>query len=141
MSKVDLVQSSFAKVQPIADTAAELFYQRLFELSPSLRPLFKGSMEDQQRKLMSTLAIAVEGLRQPAAIIKAVQELGKRHAGYGVKAEYYEVVGEALLWTLEQGLGEAFTPQVRRAWEEAYKFLSEIMKDAAAQVEHQNIGV
>ncbi|KYC38377.1 Globin domain protein [Scytonema hofmannii PCC 7110] len=141
MSKVDLVQSTFAKVQPIADTVAELFYQRLFELSPSLRPLFKGSMEDQQRKLMSTLAIAVEGLRQPQAIIKAVQQLGKRHADYGVMAQYYDVVGEALLWTLEQGLGEAFTPQVRRAWEEAYKFLSEIMKDAAAQVEHQNIGV
>ncbi|MBX9257211.1 HAMP domain-containing protein [Desmonostoc muscorum CCALA 125] len=141
MSKVDLVQSSFAKVQPIAATAAELFYQRLFELSPSLRPLFKGSMEDQQRKLMSTLAIAVQGLRQPAAIIKAVQELGKRHIAYGVTVEYYDVVGEALLWALEQGLGEAFTPQVRRAWEEAYKFLSEIMKDAAAQVEHQNIGV
>ncbi|MEH2191085.1 MAG: adenylate/guanylate cyclase domain-containing protein [Nostoc sp.] len=141
MSKVDLVQSSFAKIQPIAATAAELFYQRLFELSPSLRPLFKGSMEDQQRKLMSTLAIAVEGLRQPTGIIKAVQELGKRHVSYGVTAEYYDVVGEALLWTLEQGLGEAFTPQVRRAWEEAYNFLSEIMKDAAAQVEHQNIGV
>ncbi|MEH2423694.1 MAG: adenylate/guanylate cyclase domain-containing protein [Nostoc sp.] len=141
MSKVDLVQSSFAKVQPIADTVAELFYQRLFELSPSLRPLFKGNMADQQRKLMSTLAIAVEGLRKPAAVIKVVQELGKRHADYGVKAEYYDVVGEALLWTLEQGLKEAFTPQVRRAWEEAYNFLSEIMKDAAAQVEHQNIGV
>lgn len=141
LTQVELVQSSFEKVKPIADKAAELFYQRLFELSPSLRPLFKGDMKEQERKLMATLALAVEGLRQPEKIISPVQKLGRNHAGYGVKDEYYDIVGEALLWTLAQGLGEEFTPPVRKAWEEAYKFLSEIMKDAAAELELEKIGV
>jgi class 3 adenylate cyclase/hemoglobin-like flavoprotein len=140
-SQVELVQSSFAKVKPIAGQAAELFYNRLFELEPSFRPLFKGDMKEQERKLMATLAIAVEGLRQPNKIVPVVQKLGRGHAGFGVKAEYYEVVGEALLWTLAQGLGEDFTTPVRKAWEEAYTFLSEIMKEAAAELELEKIGV
>jgi hemoglobin-like flavoprotein len=138
---VDLVQSSFEKVKPISDKAAELFYQRLFELSPSLRSLFKGDMKHQERKLMDTLALAVQGLRQPQQIVPAVQDLGRRHSGYGVKDEYYDTVGEALLWTLAQGLGEDFTTPVRKAWEEAYTFLSEIMKAAAAELELEKIGV
>jgi class 3 adenylate cyclase/hemoglobin-like flavoprotein len=141
LSQVDLVQSSFEKVKPIADKAAELFYNRLFELDPSLRPLFKGDIKEQERKLMATLALAVEGLRQPDKIIGPVQKLGRRHVGYGVKAEYYNIVGEALLWTLAQGLGEEFTTPVRKAWEEAYTFLSEIMKEAAAELELEKIGV
>ncbi|WP_413173027.1 adenylate/guanylate cyclase domain-containing protein [Anabaena azotica] len=140
-TQVELVQSSFAKVKPIADKAAELFYNRLFELEPSFRPLFKGDMKQQERKLMNTLALAVEGLRQPDQIIPAVQNLGRQHAGFGVKAEYYDIVGEALLWTLEQGLGEGFTLPTREAWEEAYTFLSEIMKEAAAELELEKIGV
>ncbi|BAZ27646.1 adenylate/guanylate cyclase with integral membrane sensor [Cylindrospermum sp. NIES-4074] len=140
-SQVDLVQSSFAKVKPIADKAAELFYNRLFELEPSFRPLFKGDMKQQERKLMDTLALAVEGLRQPDKIIPAVQNLGRYHAGFGVKAEYYDIVGEALLWTLAQGLGEGFTMPVQEAWVEAYTFLSEIMKEAAAELELEKIGV
>jgi class 3 adenylate cyclase/hemoglobin-like flavoprotein len=141
LSQVDLVQSSFEKVKPIADKAAELFYNRLFELDPSLRPLFKGDMKEQERKLMATLALAVEGLRQPDKIIGPVQKLGRQHAGFGVKAEYYEIVGEALLWALAQGLGEEFTTPVRKAWGEAYTFLSEIMKEAAAELELEKIGV
>ncbi|MBW4661438.1 MAG: HAMP domain-containing protein [Drouetiella hepatica Uher 2000/2452] len=141
LTQVALVQSSFEKVKPIADKAAELFYQRLFELSPDLRPLFKGDMKQQERKLMATLALAVEGLRQPEQIIATVQDLGRRHAGYGVKDEYYDTVGEALLWTLAQGLDEEFTVLVRKAWEEAYTFLSEIMKVAAAELELEKIGV
>lgn len=140
-SQVELVQSSFAKVKPIADKAAEIFYNRLFELEPSFRPLFKGDIKKQERKLMDTLALAVEGLRQPDKIIPAVQNLGRQHAGFGVKAEYYDIVGEALLWTLAQGLGEGFTMPVREAWEEAYTFLSEIMKEAAAELELEKIGV
>lgn len=140
-SQVDLVQSSFAKVKPISGKAAELFYNRLFELEPSFRPLFKGDMKEQERKLMATLAIAVEGLRHPNKIIGPVQKLGRDHAGFGVKAEYYDVVGEALLWALAQGLGEEFTSPVRKAWEEAYTFLSEIMKEAAAELELEKIGV
>lgn len=141
-TQVELVQSSFEKVKPIADKAAELFYQRLFELQPSFRPLFKqGEMKNQERKLMTTLALAVEGLRQPEKIIPIVQELGRRHAGYGVKAEYYDTVGQALLWALAQILGVEFTAPVREAWEEAYTFLSEIMKEAAAELELEKIGV
>jgi class 3 adenylate cyclase/hemoglobin-like flavoprotein len=121
-NQVDLVQSSFAKVKPISEKASELFYNRLFELEPSFRPLFKGDMKEQERKLMITLALAVEGLRHPDKIIAPVQKLGRQHAGFGVKAEYYDVVGEALLWTLAQGLGEEFTTPVRKAWEEAYTF-------------------
>ena len=136
-----MVQSSFAKVKPISEKAAELFYQRLFELEPSFRRLFKGDMKEQERKLMATLAIAVEGWRHPDQIIGSVQKLGRDHAGYGVKAEYYDIVGEALLWTLAQGLGEEFTTPVRKAWEEAYTFLSEIMKEAAAELELEKIGV
>lgn len=140
-TQVELVQSSFEKVKPIADHAAELFYQRLFELGPSLRHLFKGDMKQQERKLMHTLALAVEGLRQPEEIIPAVQDLGRRHASYEVKDEYYDIVGQALLWTLAQALGVEFTAPVRKAWEEAYTFLSEIMKEAAVELELEKIGV
>ncbi|NJK65223.1 MAG: HAMP domain-containing protein [Oscillatoriales cyanobacterium RU_3_3] len=141
LTQVELVQSSFNKVKPIADRAAELFYQRLFQLEPSFRHLFKGDMKEQERKLMATLALAVEGLRQPEQIIPAVQKLGRSHAGFGVQPEYYDIVGEALLWTLAQGLGVEFTAPVRTAWEEAYSFLSEIMKEAAAEIELEKIGV
>ncbi|GAB1541680.1 adenylate/guanylate cyclase domain-containing protein [Scytonema sp. NUACC21] len=141
LTQVELVQLSFEKVKPIADKAGELFYQRLFQLDPSLRSLFHGEMKQQQRKLMNTLALAVEGLRQPEQIIGAVQQLGRNHATYGVKIEYYDIVGEALLWTLAEGLGAEFTTPVRKAWEEAYVFLSEIMKEAAAELELEKIGV
>ncbi|MCB9497727.1 MAG: Globin domain protein, partial [Fibrobacteria bacterium] len=117
---IALVESSFEKVKPIAAQAAELFYGRLFELDPSLKHLFKGDMTEQGRKLMATLAFAVAGLRQPETILKAVQELGRRHVGYGVQDAHYDTVGQALLWTLEQGLGADFTSEVRSAWAEVY---------------------
>lgn len=141
VSEVDLVQSSFAKVAPISDKAGELFYQRLFELDPSLRPMFKGDIKQQERKLMATLAVVVEGLRHPENIIGAAQKLGRDHAGYGVKDEHYAVVGEALLWTLQQGLGDEFTPEVRSGWVTAFTFVSGIMRDAAAEIKLQSIGV
>lgn len=141
VSEVDLVQSSFAKVAPISDKAGELFYQRLFELDPSLRPMFKGDIKQQERKLMATLGVVVEGLRHPENIIGAAQKLGRDHAGYGVKDEHYAVVGEALLWTLQQGLGDEFTPEVRSGWVTAYTFVSGIMRDAAAEIKLQSIGV
>jgi class 3 adenylate cyclase/hemoglobin-like flavoprotein len=140
-TQVELVQSSFEKVKPISDKTAELFYQRLFELDPSLRPLFKGDLKEQERQLMATLALVVEDLRQPDKIMGPVQNLGRSHAGYGFKAEYYDIVGEALLWTLAQRLGEEFTAPVRKAWEETYTFLSEIMKEAAAELELEKIDV
>ena len=130
--KVDLVQSSFAKVIPIADKVAPLFYQRLFELEPSLQVLFKSDMQKLQQKLMSALAVAVEGLETPEKILPTVQQLGRRHVGYGAKDEHYEVVIKALIWTLEQGLGDEFTLPVRNAWQEALTLVSDLMKDAAA---------
>lgn len=130
--QIMLIQISFEQVLPIADTVAELFYGRLFELDPSLRPLFRGNMAEQGRKLMTTLKLVVNGLPRLEALVPAVQTLGQRHAGYGVKDEHYQTVGAALLWTLEQGLGEAFTPETKEAWVTAYTILAEVMKAAAA---------
>ncbi len=131
--QITLVQSSFESVKPIAQTAAELFYGRLFELNPSLRPLFKTDMSEQQRKLMDTLEILAKGLRVQQVILPALKDLGRRHVGYGVKDEHYEAVGSALLWTLEKGLGEQFTPEVKEAWVAAYGLISGVMKEAAAE--------
>ncbi|HVK40209.1 MAG TPA: globin family protein [Candidatus Kapabacteria bacterium] len=129
----ELVQASWRKVEPIADTAASLFYDRLFTLDPALRPLF-GSADpaEQRRKLMMTLGVAVRGLDAPAELIPVLEALGRRHAGYNVADAHYDTVGEALLWTLEQGLGEDFTPDVREAWTATYELVAGVMKRAAA---------
>ena len=128
-----LVQSTFAHVVPIAETAATLFYNRLFDLDPSLRPLFKGDMQEQGRKLMQTLAVAVAGLDDLEMLVPAVRALGKRHVGYGVRDGHYVTVADALLWTLATDLGDAFTPEVRDAWATVYWILADTMKDGAAQ--------
>ena len=132
--QITLVQSSFKLVEPIAEVAAGLFYDRLFDLDPALRPLFKGDMKEQGRKLMQTLSIVVKGLTRLETILPAVQNLGRRHVHYGVQDTHYDTVGAALLWTLEQGLGEAFTPDVAEAWATAYGLLAGAMKTAAADV-------
>ena len=124
--QVALVQRSFAEVEPIADRAADLFYDRLFERAPAVRPLFPDDMSDQKRKLMQMLETAVKNLHQVEQI------LGRKHVGYGAKPEHYDTVGEALLWTLEQGLGPAFTPPVKAAWASTYQTLAGVMQDAAA---------
>ncbi len=130
--QVQLVQSSFEKVAPIAEKAAELFYARLFETAPQVRPLFRSTdMKTQGKKLMDMIAVVVRGLGRLEKIVPAVQQLGRGHVAYGVKDEHYEVVGAALLWTLEQGLGPAFTPETKEAWATAYGILAETMKDAA----------
>lgn len=133
MTAIDviLVRDSFRKIVPIADQAAALFYARLFELDPSLRPLFRGDMQEQGRKLMTMLATAVAGLEKLDVIVPAVRQLGARHSSYGVRAEHYATVGAALLWTLEKGLGPEFTPEVRAAWTTTYTLLANTMKDAA----------
>jgi hemoglobin-like flavoprotein len=128
-----LVRESFIRVLPIANIAAGLFYQRLFELDPSLRVLFKGDMTEQGRKLMSTIKMAVYSLERWDEIRPALQELGRRHAHYGVTAKHYDTVAEALLWMLAQGLGEAFTPEVREAWIELYTSIAATMQEAAAE--------
>jgi len=130
--QIHLVQSSFAQVVPIKDAAAELFYARLFELDPTLKPLFKSDMAEQRTKLMAMIGTAVSGLTRLEAIVPAVQALGERHVAYGVKAADYDTVGAALLWTLEKGLGKGFTPDVREAWITCYGLLADTMKAAAA---------
>ncbi len=126
-----LVQRSFLKVAPIAEQAADLFYARLFKLDPALQPLFKGDMKEQGRKLMRMIATAVNGLDRLEELVPAVQDLGRRHVVYGVRPTHYDTVGAALLWTLEQGLGPDFAPEVRDAWAAVYGILAGTMKDAA----------
>jgi hemoglobin-like flavoprotein len=133
--KIKLVQDSFEKVEPISEVAAELFYGRLFELDPSVRDMFKGDMKEQGRKLMTMLKVAVANLNRLDQVVPAVQALGRRHAGYYVEERHYDTVGAALLWTLEKGLGDAFTPATRDAWAEVYGVLAETMKAAAREQE------
>jgi hemoglobin-like flavoprotein len=118
--QIELVQKTFAQIAPQADEAAHLFYGYLFESNPSLRLMFKHDMREQGRKLMQMLSVAVHALDHLEDIVPAVQALGERHTGYGVKYEDYAAVGQALVWTLEQGLGEAFTPEVKEAWTSTY---------------------
>jgi hemoglobin-like flavoprotein len=129
--QVAQVQASFAKVAPIANEAAALFYGRLFEVAPQVRPLFRGDMQSQGEKLMAAIATVVENLATLETVLPAVQELAKRHVAYGAVPAHYEVVGATLLWTLEQGLGVEFTPAVRDAWAAAYGDLSAVMIAAA----------
>ena len=128
-----LVQTSFATIVPIADDAAALFYQRLFELDPSLQAMFRGSMIEQRKKLMQMLTAAVKGLDRLEQLVPVVQDLGRRHATYGVAEAHYDTVGAALLWTLEMGLGAAFTAETREAWTAVYGLLATTMKDAARE--------
>lgn len=127
-----LVQTSFAKVASIAEPAAAMFYARLFELDPSLRPLFTTDLTEQGRKLMKMIGLAVNGLDRLDELVPIVQQLGVRHRGYGVRDEHYDTVASALVWTLEQGLGPAFTPETKEAWVTVYGILASTMKEAAA---------
>jgi hemoglobin-like flavoprotein len=126
-----LVQRTFAKVAPIADQAAAMFYARLFELDPSLRPMFKTDIAEQGRKLMRMIGMAVNGLDRLDDLVPVVRQLGTRHAAYGVRDEHYDTVAAALLWTLEQGLGTDFSPEVSDAWVAVYGVLATTMKEAA----------
>ena len=129
-----VVRETFAQVAPSADAAAALFYGRLFELDPTLKELFKVDMREQGRKLMQMIGLAVSKLDALDELVPAVQALGRRHAGYGVKDVDYDTVGAALLWTLQQGLGPAFTPEVKSAWTTVYGLLASTMKAAAHSV-------
>jgi len=131
--QVQLVKTSFASVLPIAERAGMMFYDRLFELDPTLRPMFKGEMSEQNRALMRMIASAVNGLDRLETIVPTVQALGVRHAGYGVVDAHYQTVGKALLWTLQQGLGDGFTPEVAEAWTTAYDLLAGTMQSAARE--------
>jgi hemoglobin-like flavoprotein len=131
--QISLVQTSFGKIEPIAEQAAALFYAKLFDLNPHLRRLFKGDMKEQGRKLMQVIAYAVESLDHLDALVPQVQALGARHAGYGVRDCDYETVGTALLWTLEKALSREFTAETKAAWGSVYDLLAQTMKDGSRQ--------
>jgi hemoglobin-like flavoprotein len=131
---ISLVIKTFDKVVPIAGLAADLFYARLFEIAPALRAMFPDDMRDQKRKLFLMIASAVQGLYDLEGLVPQVKALGARHAGYGVKPEHYAIVGQALIWTLARGLGDAFTPQVEWAWTRVYSLLATTMQQGAAEV-------
>jgi hemoglobin-like flavoprotein len=126
-----LIRDTFAKVSANAPAVAAQFYKRLFEIDPDLRPLFKGDMAAQGRKLMAMIGTAVANLDNLDTIVPAVQQLGQRHVGYGVKDADYITVADALLWTLQQGLGEDFSQPVRDAWIVCYTTLADVMLNAA----------
>jgi len=132
-NQIKLVQDSFAKVAPIAEVAADMFYKRLFELDPKLKSLFRGDMKEQGKKLMTMLAAAVRGLDNVEKLVPVLQSLGARHAGYGVQPKDYDTVGAAFLWTLEQGLGKkGFTAEVHGAWAAVYGVIAQTMIAASA---------
>ena len=129
--QVEQVQRSFEKVKPIAVEAGLLFYQRLFEVDPSLRPMFRATPQEQAHKLMQVLAVAVSSLTRMEQLVPVLEEMSSKHAAYGVRDEHYDTVGACLLWTLQQGLSGEFTDEVREAWSAAYGLLSGAMKRGA----------
>lgn len=131
---VALVRMSFVRVAPIQDAAADIFYDRLFAIAPNLRALFPSDLSAQKRKLMHMIATAVNSLSDLDKLVPAVKALGARHSGYGVTDAHYRLVGEALLWTLERGLGPDFTPELRAAWAKVYAVLAATMQGGAAEV-------
>ncbi|HTO44397.1 MAG TPA: globin family protein [Burkholderiales bacterium] len=129
---IRIVQSTWVRLLPIKDLAAQLFYERLFETDPSLRALFRGDMREQREKVMQVIDAAVNGLSRLERITVAIQDLGRRHADYGVKDHHYDTVGAALLWMLDETLGAEFTPEAKRAWATVYDVLATTMREAAA---------
>lgn len=130
--QTELVQSTWEQVVPIADQAAALFYKRLFELDPELKPMFKSDITEQGKKLMQMITMAVRGLNDLPKLVTVVEDLGRRHVAYGVRHHDYDTVGASLLWTLEQGLGKDFTPDVKEAWVLTYQTLASVMQKAAS---------
>lgn len=128
---ITAVQSTWAMVETIAPHAAALFYKNLFDADPSLKGMFKGNMMEQGEKLTAMIGTAVAKLDDLEGLIPVLEDLGRRHVPYGVKEAHYQTVGESLLKTLEQGLGEAFTPEVRAAWSEVYAAMAKVMISTA----------
>ena len=128
-----LLKTTWAKVAPIADFAAGLFYDRLFTLDPSLKPMFANAdMKEQRRKLMQAIGAVVNGVNNLEALVPTLEQLGRNHARFGVTDRHYETVAAALLWTLEQGLKDAWTPAAQSAWTAAYTTVATVMQSAAA---------
>jgi hemoglobin-like flavoprotein len=132
--QITLVKTTWAQVVPIKEKAAELFYGKLFELDPAVKPLFKGDIVEQGKKLTMAINTVVNALDKIETMVPIIQDMGRRHVGYGVKSQHYDTVGAALIWTLGAGLGSAFTPEVKEAWVGAYTLLATVMKEAAEAV-------
>jgi hemoglobin-like flavoprotein len=130
--QVKIILLTFSQVASNKDRVGQIFYERLFSIAPETRPMFKGDMAEQSRKLMDTLALAIGSLRDMPGLVATLESLALRHVGYGVRDEHYDQVGEALIWTLEKGLGDAFTRDAREAWTALYGEIAEIMCRAAA---------
>lgn len=131
--QITLVQTSFARLAPQADAVAHAFYTRLFQLEPGLRTMFPPDLGPQRTKLMQMLAAAVSGLSDLPALLPVAAALGRRHAGYGVQSDHYAIVGQALLDTLQSGMGDEFTPALRQSWSDVYGALSAAMQAGAEQ--------
>lgn len=131
--QIDLVQGTFTKVKSIADAAATLFYERLFLLDPSLRPMFPADMAEQKKKLMMMLGMVVASLRTPDTMRDMLVSLGQRHMQYGVTTDQFAIVGASLIWTLEQGLGKDFTPETQTAWLAAFHAIAATMSEAMVE--------
>jgi nitric oxide dioxygenase len=127
--QIALVQATWRQVHPVAERTAEFFYGRLFALDPSLRPMFRSDLKEQGRKLMATIAVAVDSLAHLEELASDVRALGRRHAGYGVEERHYATVGAALIWTLERVLGAGFSAEMAEAWSAAYGVLADVMKE------------
>jgi hemoglobin-like flavoprotein len=130
-----LVRASIGRAERMAEVVGLNFYQRLFQLDPTLRPLFQNNIQEQSKKLMATLKMVVDGLDYSQELVASIRSLGRRHVQYGVKEHHYDTVGEALLWALEKGLGPEFPPEARRAWLTVYTWLAATMKEAAAEAQ------
>ncbi len=133
--QIEIVKLSFAKIMPFKDQAAELFYCRLFELDPSLRLMFRSDLTEQKQKLMVAIALVVTNLEKMDTLLPSVRELGRRHKGYGVRNKHYDVVGAALLWTLEIGMGSSWTKELAEAWQEAYARVAQAMIEGSEMPE------
>lgn len=138
-ASIDLVKTSYALVMPIQEQAAQLFYGRLFEIAPETKNMFKGDMKEQGRKLMMTIATVVGSLDQLDKVLPAVKALAVKHVGYRVEDSHFDTVGEALLWTLQAGLGDAFTPAHKAAWTETYVLLATVMREAMADSTRRSV--
>lgn len=133
---IELIRTSFDQVELIADLVAELFYRRLYQLDPTLKPLFRNDMTIQNRKLMKVLHIVVNSLDRLDKLVPAVESLGRRHATYNVSDEHFTIAGAALLWALEQALGDTWTPSTEAAWTEAYELVSDVLRTSMRQARH-----
>src|SRR5882724_9212664 len=130
-----LVRTSITRAERMAEVVGLNFYKRLFELDPKLRPLFQHNIQEQSKKLMTTLKMVVDGLEYSHELVASIRALGRRHVQYGVKEQHYDTVGEALLWALEKTLGSDFSPQTRSAWGTVYSWMAATMKEAASEAQ------